>query len=598
MNSHYDRESDSNLAKYSLLYSNLGWIIFGTAASALFFALVINEPLSLVFRLTWLGVALTILAIRVAYLLHWRRVPVTPDNVHVRLRIATVLSCAMGCCLGTFAFLTVTPQEPANTLLVTMVLTGLVASATATFSHLRLMFLLSIIPLVAPVALRFFSSPDTGYTWIGVLLFVYLAVSVFTSRNIRASILASIESHFDNKELLESLKHQHQRAEESLAREEKANLAKSRFLAAASHDLRQPLHSLRLFSATLESRMRSSEHKTLVGQINSSVQSLEELFNALLDISKLDAGVVESQRRHVYLDTLLVQIEGEFKPMADEKNLRFVVQLDDYVVDTDVMLLDRLLRNVVSNAIRYTHEGEIVISCDSHHGRVWICVEDTGIGIPESDQLRIFEEFVQVGNTERDRTQGIGLGLSIVKRLSELLDVELKVESKTGEGAVFMIGVPEGDVALCHYAEEPEPSVAEHVESLFVLVIDDEEEACLAMEGLLESWGCIVMSANSGDAAVQQLEEIDSAPDIVISDYRLRDVETGGDVIKRLRSHLGFDIPAIILSGDIAPERLIEIQALGYPLLHKPCEPNALRQLIAREVLSTPDLEQRACGAG
>jgi len=563
MNSHYDRESDSNLAKYSLLYSNLGWIIFGTAASALFFALVINEPLSLVFRLTWLGVALTILAIRVAYLLHWRRVPVTPDNVHVRLRIATVLSCAMGCCLGTFAFLTVTPQEPANTLLVTMVLTGLVASATATFSHLRLMFLLSIIPLVAPVALRFFSSPDTGYTWIGVLLFVYLAVSVFTSRNIRASILASIESHFDNKELLESLKHQHQRAEESLAREEKANLAKSRFLAAASHDLRQPLHSLRLFSATLESRMRSSEHKTLVGQINSSVQSLEELFNALLDISKLDAGVVESQRRHVYLDTLLVQIEGEFKPMADEKNLRFVVQLDDYVVDTDVMLLDRLLRNVVSNAIRYTHEGE-----------------------------------VQVGNTERDRTQGIGLGLSIVKRLSELLDVELKVESKTGEGAVFMIGVPEGDVALCHYAEEPEPSVAEHVESLFVLVIDDEEEACLAMEGLLESWGCIVMSANSGDAAVQQLEEIDSAPDIVISDYRLRDVETGGDVIKRLRSHLGFDIPAIILSGDIAPERLIEIQALGYPLLHKPCEPNALRQLIAREVLSTPDLEQRACGAG
>jgi len=205
---------------------------------------------------------------------------------------------------------------------------------------------------------------------------------------------------------------------------------------------------------------------------------------------------------------------------------------------------------------------------------------------------------VQVGNTERDRTQGIGLGLSIVKRLSELLDVELKVESKTGEGAVFMIGVPEGDVALCHYAEEPEPSVAEHVESLFVLVIDDEEEACLAMEGLLESWGCIVMSANSGDAAVQQLEEIDSAPDIVISDYRLRDVETGGDVIKRLRSHLGFDIPAIILSGDIAPERLIEIQALGYPLLHKPCEPNALRQLIAREVLSTPDLEQRACGAG
>jgi signal transduction histidine kinase len=598
VNAYYDRESESQLAHFSLLCSNLGWIIFGSAMSALFFTFAINEPLSLSFRLSWFTAVCAIMGIRLAYLRQWRRIPANVDNVSQRLRIATVLSCAVACCFGVFAFLAVTPEEPVNTLLVTMVLTGLVASATATFSYLRPMFLLTIFPMVAPFAMRFLSFGDASYTWIAILLFAYLATSVGTSRNIRASIIRSIESHFDNKELLESLKHQHQRAEASLAREEKANLAKSRFLAAASHDLRQPLHSLRLFTATLESRTRNSEHTTLVGQINSSVRSLEELFNALLDISKLDAGVVESERQHVYLDRLLTLIKSEFTPMAVEKNLHFQVQLDDYVVDTDVLLLDRLLRNLVSNAIRYTHEGEVVISCDAYDGRVWISVKDTGIGIPDSDQSRIFEEFVQVGNTERDRTQGIGLGLSIVKRLSDLLDVELKVESTPGEGAIFRIGVPEGDVALCQNADDPEVSVPDYVDSRFVLVIDDEEEACLAMEGLLESWGCIVMSANSGDAAVRQLSEIDSIPDIVISDYRLRDIETGGDVIKRIRSHCAFDIPAIILTGDIAPERLIEIQALGYPLLHKPCEPNVLRQLIARETLPLANVEKRACGAG
>ncbi|MGQ7844609.1 ATP-binding response regulator [Granulosicoccus sp. 3-233] len=576
------REQGTQIDKFILLCSNLVWIISGSVLAALALFVALHDQLPLHFRLTWLIVVLTISAVRFRCLRHWNQTSTTAENVKGRIVLATLLSFSFACCFGVISFFAVSENDPLGNLLVVMMVTGLVASATAAVVHLLPMYVMYIFPIMLPVAYRFSGFEQVGYHWIAGLILLYLFITLGISRSIRGSIVQSINMRYENQNLLESLREQKQRAEAALELAEQANHAKSKFLAAASHDLRQPLHSLRLFTATLELQTRDTQHKTLVSQIDSSVKSLEDLFNALLDISKLDAGTLSVEKKDIYLDSLLAQIEGEFKPLAAEKQLFFDVELADHVIFTDALLLERLIRNLASNAIRYTEEGGVVLSTRVERGRVWLSIEDTGVGIPEADRKRIFEEFVQLGNVERDRNQGIGLGLSIVKRLAALLSVEIRTESTDGGGARFLVGMPLGDRSKCQYlpvgfVETP----GEQVDSLFVLVIDDEEEVCLAIEGLLETWGCIVMTAVSGDAALQQLDEIGEMPDVVISDYRLRQGETGGDVIRRIREHLQTEIPAIILTGDIAPERLKDIKLLGYPMLHKPCEPDMLRKLLA-----------------
>lgn len=578
------REQETRVAQFVLLCANLVWIIAGTFFAALALFLALQEQMPLSQRLPWFSAVVLLTLVRAGLLRRWHLEPTTHQNVSQRIAVATVMATLAAILFGGLAYFAVSETNPLVSLLIVMVLTGMVATATACISYLLYMYLLYLFPLMLPVAYRLSSFEQAGYHWIAGLIILYLMVCLGTSKSIRTSIMHSINVRYENLELLETVRREKQRAEVALKREEQANSAKSRFLAAASHDLRQPLHSLRLFTATLELQTRETRHKTLVSQIDSSVKSLEDLFNALLDISKLDAGTLTVEKQHTYLDSLLTQLEGDFKPLAQEKQLEFNVELEDHVVFTDVLLLDRLIRNLAGNAIRYTSQGGVSIGTELDGSSVLVSVVDTGVGIPTADQTRIFEEFVQLGNTERDRNQGIGLGLSIVKRLSELLDVTVDLNSIPGEGSRFTVRVPLGDPLQCRFTPRYDPSATDQVDSLFVLVIDDEEEVCLAVEGLLQTWGCIVMTAVSGDAAIQQLNEIGEIPDVLISDYRLRFDETGGQVIQRIREHLQTRIPAIILTGDIAPDRLQDIKALGYPMLHKPCEPEALRRLLAASV--------------
>lgn len=574
------RAADTRIAQFVLLCGNLGWMITGALLAGLALILALEAQLDPSIRLLWMMALLAILLCRSLLLRRWKRTPTTQHNVDRRILIATVLSTVTASLFGLMAYLAIHEEHALTSLLVVMVLTGMVASATASISHLLPMYVLYIVPMMMPTAIKLYQFNEVGFHWISGLIVAYLIVCLGTSGNIRASIMHSINVRYANLDLLESIRLEKQRAELALAREEKANLAKSRFLAAASHDLRQPLHSLRLFTATLELQTRDTQHKTLVSQIDSSVKSLEELFNALLDISKLDAGTFTVSKQHVSLDSLLRHLEADFKPLAQEKNLDFTVELKGHVIYTDVLLLDRLLRNLASNAVRYTWQGGVSLSTRVDAGEVVITVSDTGVGIPDADQNKVFEEFVQLGNTERDRNQGIGLGLSIVKRLSVLLDVDVNLESRPGQGTTFTARVPMGDPLQCQPTSSTDHEAGGIAHSPFVLVIDDEEDVCLAVEGLLETWGCIVMTAASGDAALRQLEEIGEVPDMLLSDYRLRDGETGGEVIERINTYLHRDIPAIILTGDIAPDSLQAIKSLGHPMLHKPCEPEALRKLL------------------
>jgi signal transduction histidine kinase/CheY-like chemotaxis protein len=579
------RIQESLVARFNLVCGNLPWTLFGASLVAFALAFVLIEQLPFWFCLSWVLLVQLLIVTRAWYLRIWHNQPTSVSNVKQRLRTATLLSTLTASLFGAITYLGISNEHLLVNLLVIMLLTGMVAGASAAFSHILSMYLLYILPLMLPVAVRLYGFGEFYYLLMAGLVFVYIPISLGISRNIGNSITRSIDLRFDNLELVDNLRHEQTRAQQALAKEEKASHAKSKFLAAASHDLRQPLHSLRLFTTTLDLQTRDDQQKQLISQIDQSVRSLEELFNILLDISKLDAGTVIPDRRHVQLDAVLSELKDEFAAIAVEKRLAFNVALHGHVIFSDGILFEKLIRNLLVNAFRYTFTGNVSVeSLQVDEGdRVSICIADTGVGIPESEHSRIFEEFVQLDNTERDRNRGLGLGLPIVKRLCDLLDIDLQLESVVGSGTRITLSVPPGERLQPDKVTPIEGLTSGHVSSLFVLVIDDDQAACLAMEMLLETWGCVVMSAGSGDEAVRQLGEIGEIPDVIISDYRLRNDETGGAVVNRIRKVLKTRIPAIIITGDIARERLVEISNLGFPALHKPCEPEKLRQMLAEQ---------------
>jgi signal transduction histidine kinase/DNA-binding NarL/FixJ family response regulator len=359
---------------------------------------------------------------------------------------------------------------------------------------------------------------------------------------------------------------------------EEANLAKSRFLAAASHDLRQPLHALNLFVTQLRTEKDQAEKSRIIARIDAAVSAVNELFNELLDMSRLDAGVLVPSISEFPIEQLLKRIEMTFTAAARGKNLRLRVVSNSAWVRSDFILLERILLNLVSNAVRYTQDGGIVVGCRRRAGVLQIEVWDSGIGIPEDQQRNIFGEFHQLSTTKGDRRGGLGLGLAIVDRLCRLLDAPIKLTSKSGTGSRFVIAVPL--TTSLSLAERPAQSAVDQAMGKSVMVIDDDALVLEGMRGILKSWGCSVVAATSEDTALAALSE--RPPDIIISDYRLEDGKTGFDVIEGIRRAFGTPIPAFLISGDTAPERLREARASGYYLLHKPVLPITLRSVITQ----------------
>jgi signal transduction histidine kinase len=362
---------------------------------------------------------------------------------------------------------------------------------------------------------------------------------------------------------------------------EEANLAKSRFIAAASHDLRQPLHALNLFVTQFRNEKDRAEKKRLIGRIEAAVAAMNELFNELLDMSRLDAGVLVPSMSVFPADQLLKRIDMTFTAAAREKGLRLRVVTCDAGIRSDFILLERILFNLVSNAVRYTVQGGIVVGCRRRADVLRIEVWDSGIGIAEDEQRSIFGEFHRLSTGGEDRRGGLGLGLAIVDRLCRLLDCPIEVVSRPGHGSRFAILVP--SVILPRVLPEtlPQPH-ADNAIGKSVVVIDDDRLVLDSMRGLLKAWGCHVVTASSKAGALAALSEDGRSPDIVISDYRLSDGNTGFDVINCIRSALGAPIPAFLISGDTAPERLREARASGYYLLHKPVLPITLRSVVNR----------------
>ncbi|MCP5366148.1 MAG: CHASE domain-containing protein [Hyphomicrobiales bacterium] len=367
---------------------------------------------------------------------------------------------------------------------------------------------------------------------------------------------------------------------------EQANVAKSKFLAAASHDLRQPLQAMNLFVNVLAGRHREGPDAEIVHHLGESVGALEGLLNAFLNISKLEAGLVVPHVADFSLGGMLNRLAAEFLPLAQRAGLDLRVVPSTLVVRSDPVLVERILMNFLSNAVRYTDRGAVLIGCRRRGGAVRVGVWDTGVGIPGKQRRKVFREFHRVETPGRRSDEGLGLGLAIVERLARLLGHPVHVESVPGRGSLFAVDLPlamEGANGRALELAGLVPTLPRRTAEGTVLVIDDDPQICLAVRLQLESWGFRVLTAATIAEAIK-CATAEATPNLILADYRLRKGETGNKAINAVRSKTGAKIPGILFSGDTAPKRLRKAQKSGFRLLHKPVRPDVLQDAIAREI--------------
>ncbi len=361
---------------------------------------------------------------------------------------------------------------------------------------------------------------------------------------------------------------------------EHGNRAKTRFLAAASHDLRQPMHALGLFVAELGQKQHAPDTHRLVAQIAVSAETMENLLDSLLDISRLDAGVLDRQIKPFPLQPLFERIDVDYRREADQRSQRLRLRPTNLWVESDPLLLERILHNLISNALRYAPGGTILLACRKRGDKVRIEVRDNGPGIAQEAQDTIFQEFVPLDNPERNRAKGLGLGLAIVRRLTNLLEHDLSLRSTPGRGALFAVELRAAKPGLIPEGIPPPP--AHSLYGRHIVLVDDDELAVASTTGLLESWGCQVTAAASLELILSTIDE-HAKPDIIVCDYQSGSSVDGLAIIERLRAHFGQRVPAIILSGDTSAAVTDNARQAGIPLLHKPVRPAKLRALLQRK---------------
>ncbi len=368
---------------------------------------------------------------------------------------------------------------------------------------------------------------------------------------------------------------------------EDANASKTRFLAAASHDLLQPLNAARLFTSALSQEMDADDMKRTIGHIDGSLQAAEELLGTLLDISKLDAGALTPRRSHFALADVFRPLRAEFEVMAEERGLDLVVVPTRAWVDSDPQMLRRIVQNFLSNALRYTQEGRVLLGCRRHHKRLTIEVWDSGPGIPESKQAEIFQEFRRLDQASRHKEseKGLGLGLSIADRMSRVLDHPIRVHSTEGRGTMFAVSVPMVEALTpAQQAEEAAAPrrVGNKLAGTRILCIDNETLILEGMKAMLSGWGCEVFTATSIGGAKSVLRHLDGDPDAILADYHLDNEVTGLMALEALSERLEGAVPGIVITADRTEEVAEEIKRAGYQLLLKPVRPAALRALLTR----------------
>ena len=562
------------------LYGNMPGAFIGSAVTASLMAAIVYERLPPHAVLSWLAAAYVNCGIRFALWKRFNSVNPSPEDTPRWGRYATVSAAIAGTIWGAGGIVLKVPGDLSYQIVVLLVTTGLAFTSTYFSAPFLPAYRAFVYPTFVLSAGPFLLEGDAWHQGIGLATLAFLPVPLRYAGRLCRALRASIDVRLRNAELVEELRAQKKAAEE-------ANIAKSRFLAVASHDLRQPLHALALFVQALQDSSLPAHERQLVGNVRRSVDAMEELFDALLDISRLDAGAVRARTQTIPLADVLERLSFEYGAVAQQKGLSLRVMKTSLYVRSDPTLLARIVRNLVANAIRYTDQGRVVIGCRRRGERVSIEVWDTGPGIAADKRSQVFQEFTQLDNPERDRRKGLGLGLAIVERLAKLLGHSVELRSEVGRGSVFAVTAVRGhheDHAILDL--DAEFTAGFDLKGILALVIESELAGRAALEELLSTWNCEVIAAGSGAEMGAKLGELRRIPDLIIAARRLRGDENGAAVVEMLRNEFNSEVPALLVSsapgvaGLPARGERCESEGRELPILHKPFNPAHLRTLI------------------
>jgi signal transduction histidine kinase/CheY-like chemotaxis protein len=538
--------------------------------------------------------------------LRYRHAPVQPENTRCWLRLATCGSLLSGLCWGIGGIILFPVLPALGQLFLIIVMGGMCAGAMAiSASHLPSL-LAFLVATGLPMALRFFAQGSTKDSVLAAMIVVFVAALSLAGRHFSKIFAEALRLRFELKEAnlrlaeanlrlqAEMVEHRAteaelQRLNAELARAktvaEEANLSKTRFLAAASHDILQPLNSARLYASSLSEAAAlggGAERADLARNVDVSLEAVEEILGALLDISRLDAGATRPEISDVPVADLMRMLEVEFAPLARAKGLELRFAPTTLAIRTDRRLMRRLLQNLVSNALKYTLKGRVLVGCRRAGGEVRIEVWDTGLGIPRDRQRAVFEEFQRLDQGARV-ARGLGLGLSIVERLGRVLGHPVGLNSRPGEGSVFSVTAPRGEAAPTNLSDDGAPAAAlggEPLSGLKILAIDNEPRVLEGMRALMSRWGCAVATAHGLAEAREALASFGAA-DVVIADYHL-DEGDGIETIRSLRDDLGRSVPAILATADRSPEVRDRAAGEDVVILNKPLKPAPLRAQLTR----------------
>ncbi|MDH5516346.1 MAG: hybrid sensor histidine kinase/response regulator [Gammaproteobacteria bacterium] len=566
-----------------LYYQPIYSILTGHALAVFITVVFLWNTVPLQWLLPWAVIIVTQTLVWAYLVAKFRKEQHQQDKIREAIRLFPIAGAVTGIFWGATLYSPNVIHDTTSMVFLSIMVLGITAAGLAVFApYLRSYSAFAGCTLI-PFAVRFFIEDTRLHLTLGIMFLLYLTIVLISGLNMKRAVTESIRLRLTNTDLVADLMIKNSLAERAREEAVQADISKSKFLAAASHDLRQPLHALGLFVDALESRIHYSEVRHIVNNIRISTDALSDLLNSLLDISKLDAGVLEPRLTDFPLRPILNRIATDYSEVASSKSLQLRIVDCKLMIHTDPGMLERILRNLVSNAIRYTHNGRVLLGCRRHQDpvngdRICIEVHDTGIGISDENIGNIFEEFYQIENPERDRSKGLGLGLAIVKRLADLLNCPLTVRSSPEKGSVFRLSVP--FVSNTVLLSEPALDYLEDLKDTRVLIIDDEALIRIGMCQVLEQWGCSVLQAESIEQALELLGE-QCEIDMILTDYRLRDNQTGLDAINSIHAACNRNIAALILTGDTDPQRLREAKDSGFKLLHKPVSSAKLRSLMS-----------------
>ena len=461
-----------------------------------------------------------------------------------------------------------------------MTLAAIAMGASVRLAGFRRTLDAHVILVLGPLVLRDLMTGNSHYALLATLVFLIGVYALLAGRNQSRALLEIHAQRRRNAELIEALRQENERSNAALRAAEQASAARTRFFAAANHDLRQPLHAMGLLSQTLVGRGSKANTSEIAQHLSACVEGMTEVVDDLLEITRLDGGHMAAQWSVLDAAHLIRECCRPYEATARAKGLQLRVQVEPATVRSDRVLLSRVLSNLVANALRYTPQGSVVVSATVRDDRLCVSVEDTGIGIAGDHLPRIFEEFYQVGNPARDRRQGLGLGLATVKRLSDLLSLEVSVRSEPGVGSVFSFVLP---IVPAHATVALPPAEASESQLPVrrVLVIEDDADSRNALVGLLRSWGCEAQGA-AGLADGLACLDAGFRPDAAVVDLRLADGASGIDAVNALRARLGAGFPAVIATGDVGSDHMRRAQAEGLIVMVKPVRSLQLRAFLSQ----------------